>query len=74
MASRLRSQALGALGHAVAFVLEGGDHLRGGIAEVDGARLVEAGQDLLDDPGRQAGVEQSPDLPDPVHVASSYSR
>ena len=30
---------------------------------------VEAGQDLLDDPGGQSGVEQPADLQDAVHVA-----
>ncbi|WP_230329930.1 hypothetical protein [Nocardia aurantiaca] len=38
--------------HPIAFVFEDGDHFRCRVREVDGARLVETWEDLLDDPSR----------------------
>src|SRR3954452_21636146 len=57
-----------AFGDAVVLLLQRGDHLRRRVIRaVDGLRLAEAGQELLDDAGRYAAVEQAPDLHDPVH-------
>ncbi|MGE2772641.1 hypothetical protein ACQGAO_30965 [Rhodococcus sp. 1.20] len=46
---------------------EQSDHVRRRVGEVDDAGLVEAGEDLLDDSGGQAGIEQSPDLKDAIN-------
>jgi hypothetical protein len=54
---------------SIQFPLQRGEHLRGGVAEVDHPWLVQARQDLLDDPGRQPGVEQPPDLQDAIDEA-----
>src|SRR5918992_4119088 len=55
------------LSHAFVLALQNGDRLRGGVGDMDGPR-GEAREDLFDDPGRQAGVEQPSDLQDPVHA------
>lgn len=55
-----------ALVHPASLVLEGGDHFGGRVAEVNCPGLVQAGQDLLDDPGGQSGVEQAADLVHPI--------
>src|SRR5690606_36244439 len=58
-------EALDARGHAGVLAFEDRDRLRGRVGHVDGTR-GQAREDLLDDPRGQPGVEQPPDLADPV--------
>ncbi|MFJ9816734.1 hypothetical protein ACIRU3_15930 [Streptomyces sp. NPDC101151] len=66
-------QALDAPGDPLQLGLQRGDRLRSGAGDVNGPGPAEAGQKLLDDPRRRSGVEQPPDLQDPVlytHIAA----
>jgi hypothetical protein len=61
-------QELYAFGQPSLFALQCGDHFGCHVGDVDGLRLVQARQELLNDPGRQSGFEQSFDLQHDVYV------
>lgn len=56
-------EAFDLLCHPVAFAFECRNHVRGDVRQMYRLRTVQAREDLLDDPRRQADIEQAPDLP-----------
>lgn len=50
------------------WLTRGKEHIGCHVGDVDGLRLVQARQELLNDSGRQVGIEQSLDLQHDVHV------